>query len=283
MPIRVVTDSGADVPPRVAEQLGLRVVPLTVRFGDQEFCDGVDLSTTQFYARLREGGPLPNTAQPSPAAFAAVYAEAARAGERVLSIHLSGALSGTVQSARLAAAQVPECNATVLDTRSASLGVGMIAIQAARAAAAGLPDEAVIRQAEEACNRLAVFFLVATLDHLVKNGRIGRAQGFVGNLLQVQPLLTLTDGVVEGLERVRGRARARQRLVELVAQAAAEKAGGRPLAHLAVMHAAVPQEAEELATRLAERVPAAERWIEWLGPTIGAHTGPGCLGVLMLS
>lgn len=282
MPIRVVTDSGADVPARVAEQLGLRVVPLTVRFGEQEFYDGVDLTAAQFYGRLRGGGPLPSTAQPSPAAFAAVYAEAARAGERVLSIHLSGSLSGTVQSARLAASQVPDCRAAVLDTRSASLGVGLVAIQAARAAAAGLPDEAVIRQAEEACARLGVFFLVATLDHLVKNGRIGRAQGFVGNLLQVQPLLTLTDGVVEGLERVRGRARARQRLIALAAQAAAEKTGGKPLAHLAVMHAAAPEEAADLAAALAESVPAAERWVEWLGPTIGAHSGPGCLGVLML-
>src|SRR5690606_15393842 len=192
--VKVVTDSGADIPKNVREELDIAVVPLTIHFGEEEFKDGVDLDTTEFYRRLHAGG-LPRTTQPSPADFEAVYRRLQDEADAIVSVHLSSELSGTMQSAVLASTMdgvaVP---VHVVDTRSASLGIGLLAIEAARMARAGAAAADIVQRLEELVARQRVLFVVDTLEFLQRNGRIGRAQAFVGGLLNIKPLLTIDDG-----------------------------------------------------------------------------------------
>lgn len=274
--VRVVTDSGADIPKSLRDQLGIAVVPLTIHFGEEEFKDGVDLDTSTFYARLKAGGQ-PRTTQPSPADFEAVYRRLQEEGaEAIVSCHLSSELSGTMQSAVLASTmetvQVP---VHVVDTRSASLGIGLIAIEAARLAEAGKGAEEMVAHLQGIVKRQKVLFLVDTLEYLQRNGRIGRASAFLGGLLNIKPLLTIDDGVVAPLERARGRAKARARLVELITSGV-----GESRVRMGVLHADAPAEAEALADELRSKLNVDELIVTELGPTIGTHAGPGTLGVV---
>ncbi|MFS8523943.1 MAG: DegV family protein [Limnochordales bacterium] len=276
--VKIVTDSGADIPKPLAEELDIAVVPLTVHFGDEEFKDGVDLELSEFYRRLHAGGQ-PRTTQPSPTDFEAVYRRLQADADAIVSVHLSSELSGTMQSASIAAAMdgidVP---VHVVDSRSASLGIGMLAVEAARMAKAGASAEDIVQHLEAIVARQKVLFLVDTLEYLQRNGRIGRAQAFVGGLLNIKPLLTIDDGVVAPLERARGRAKARARLLELVTQGAQ---GQR--VKVAVMHADALEEAESLASELRSRLDVEELVVGQLGATIGTHAGPGTLGVVFYS
>lgn len=276
--VKIVTDSGADIPKPLAEELDIAVVPLTVHFGDEEFKDGVDLELSEFYRRLHAAGQ-PRTTQPSPTDFEAVYRRLQADADAIVSVHLSSELSGTMQSASIAAAMdgidVP---VHVVDSRSASLGIGMLAVEAARMAKAGASAEDIVQHLEAIVARQKVLFLVDTLEYLQRNGRIGRAQAFVGGLLNIKPLLTIDDGVVAPLERARGRAKARARLLELVTQGAQ---GQR--VKVAVMHADALEEAESLASELRSRLDVEELVVGQLGATIGTHAGPGTLGVVFYS
>jgi len=274
--VRVVTDSGADIPKELREELGIAVVPLTIHFGDEEFKDGVDLDTAAFYARLRAGGQ-PRTTQPSPADFEAVYRRLQEEGaEAIVSCHLSSEMSGTMQSAVLASTMESiKVRVHVVDTRSASIGIGLCAIEAARLARAGKPVEEIVAHVQGIVKRLQVYFLVDTLEYLHRNGRIGRASAFLGGLLNIKPLLTIDDGVVAPLERARGRAKARARLVELV------KAGvGDSKVCMGVVHADAREEGEALAAELQSSLNVEELILTELGPTIGTHVGPGTMGVV---
>lgn len=275
-PVQVVTDSGADLTPEMREQHGIHVVPLTIHFGAQEFRDGVDLSPDAFYERLTQaqGDLLPRTTQPSPADFERVYRPLVEAGHAVVSIHLSSQLSGTYQSAALAAKEVGG-QIHVIDSRSASLGVGLLALQAARLASAG-HDGLVVKGAVEALvAHTHVFFSVDTLEFLQRNGRIGRAQAFVGSLLNVKPILSLVEGVVHPVERVRSRGRAVARLVSLAEEAARNRA-----VRVAVVHGNDPEGAARLAEQVRERLQVEELLVAPLGPTIGTHAGPGTFGLV---
>ena len=272
--IRVVTDSGADLPKDLAAELGIRIVPLTIHFGDEERRDGADLSTDEFYRRLR-AGEMSRTTQPAPADFEAVYRALQEEGaDAVISCHLSSAMSGTMQSASIAA-QAVDVPVHVVDTRSASMGNGLVAIECARLARAGAGVEEILARARDVIARQRILFMVDTLEYLQRNGRIGRAQAFLGGLLNVKPILTVEDGVVAPLERARGRAKAVSRLLERMV----EEAGETPQ-RVAVMHGDAPAEAAELAVQIRARVPVAELITAVLGPTVGTHAGPGTLGMV---
>ena len=272
--IRVVTDSGADIPNEMARELGIRTVPLTIHFGDEERHDGVDLSVEEFYRRLR-AGEMSRTTQPAPADFEAVYRALAHEGaEAIISCHMSSKLSGTFQSAALAA-QAVDVPVHVVDTRSASLGSGLVAIEAARLAREGADLEVILARINSIITQQRVLFMVDTLEYLQRNGRIGKAQAFVGGLLNVKPILTLEDGVVAPLERARGRAKAIARLMERLG----ETAGGVPL-RVALVHADAAEAAAAVAEQVRSRVRVAEMITNLLGPTIGTHTGPGTLGIV---
>lgn len=271
--VRVVTDSTANVPEDLVRRLNLEVVPLQVIFGSEVYRDGVDISNAEFYRRLKEAKELPHTSQPSAGDFAAVYRKLTADGSSVVSIHISSRLSGTVASAQTAQGMVPEGRITVIDTLNASMALGLIAMRAAEAAQAGRTHEEVVAVAEELTPRVQLQFIVDTLEYLHKGGRIGGAAALLGSVLSLKPVLTVRDGRVEALERVRTKAKAVDRLVERIGDAAAN---GK--LHVAVLHGNAPEEAVALAERLTARFKPVEVFTGEIGPTLATHTGPGPIG-----
>lgn len=276
--VAVVTDSTAYLPEGLAERHGLLVVPLHVRVGDRAGRDGTDIGPRELAAAL-SGRTTVATSRPTPAELAACYRDRLTAGaEAVVSIHLSRKLSGTWESARMAADQVDAARVRVVDSRSTAMGLGFAVLAAVAAAGEGASAPEVEAAAVSVAARTSTFFSVETLDHLRRGGRIGAAAALLGTALAVKVLLHVTDGRIAPLEKVRTTTRAVARLEELACQAA----GLSPL-DLAVHHLAAPERADALAARLAERLPKLRRClISEVGAAIGAHTGPGVLGVVVL-
>ena len=274
--VAVVTDSTACLPPDLLASSGVRVVPLRVTAGGLVFDDGPAVLSGALEAELRRGARL-STASPAPAAFAAVYAAVAVAGaEAVVSVHLSAGLSGTVNSATLAAAQAP-VPVRVIDSRSLGMGLGFAALAAAEAADAGGTLDDVAAAAAGRAARLRSFFVLDTLDQLSAGGRLDPGFPGAGSGLTVRPLLHLADGKVAVLEKLRTTSAAVRRLEE----AATESAAGQPV-DLAVQYLGDRERATALAGRLERLIPhARHRYLAEAGPVILAHTGPGMLGVVV--
>lgn len=276
--VKIVTDSTADLPAGIAAKHGITVVPLKVFFGEEGYRDGVDITPEMFYRKLREAKTLPTTSQPAPAEFTEVYRELARDGSPVLSLHLSLGLSGTYQSAVIGAAAAEGADVTVLDTRSASIGLGLIALEAAKAAKAGLGKEEILQLVRRAIAANHIILLVDTLEYLQKGGRIGKAQALLGSLLNIKPILILRGGQVEPLEKVRGQAKAVRRLAEL----AAAEVNSNDKVVVSIAHAAAPEAAAALLEKAAPLFAnLADIFIAEVGPVIGTHVGPGTLGVII--
>ncbi len=273
--VRVVTDSTANLPKELAASLQIHVVPLRVLFGNEAFADGIDLTDEEFYQRLREAKVLPRTSQPSAGEFAEVYRRLAREGASIISIHISGKLSGTVASAEAARLMLPEAEITVLDTLSVSMGLGLLALRAAQAAQEGRPHGEIVEVVSQLSPRVRVMFVVDTLEYLQRGGRIGGAAALVGSLLSLKPILAVRDGRVEPLERVRTKAKAVERMLALMAE---EVPAGARL-HAAVLHGQAPAEATALAERLKVRFQPVEVFTGEVGPVLATHAGPGVLGV----
>ncbi len=270
--VRVVTDSTADLPLELAQRWGIVVVPLNLHFGQQVYRDGVDLSADAFYQKLVASPSLPTTSQPSIGAFLETYHLLVEQGDQVVSVHISSKLSGTYNSALRARQELPaSAQLETVDSQQGSMGLGLIVLQAARAAAQGGSLEQVVRVAKEAIGRVHFFGLVDTLEYLQKGGRIGKAQAFLGALLRVKPLITCREGEVHPLERAHSRARGVQRLEELVRELA-------PVQDLGVIHSTTPDEAHALAGRL-RSLTAGDVVVSQVGPVVGTYLGPGVLGV----
>ena len=232
MTVRVITDSTADLPPEMAAELGIEVVPLNVHFGTDTFRDGIDLSADEFYERLVASSCPPTTSQPSVGAFLEVYQKALEGADGIVSVHISAKLSGTWNSAIQAREQLADpSRVQVVDTGQASMGLGWVAVAAARAAQAGASLEEVAREAQSTAEQVRVLFLVDTLEFLQKGGRIGKAQAMFGSVLSIKPLLTIQEGEVHPMERVRTRGKGVARLVQLVQEAAPAAVHGGPLHH----------------------------------------------------
>jgi DegV family protein with EDD domain len=279
VPVAVVTDSTAYLPAAVIAARGVRVVPLEVRLGERIGREGVDIDAAELSVALADRHLDVQTSRPAAAEFVACYRQALAAGaDGVVSVHLSRELSGTWESARLAADEVGPDLVRVVDSRAAGMGLGYAVLAAVDAADAGLPGAAVESAAAEVAARCRMFFSVDTLDRLRRGGRIGAAAAVVGTALGVKPLLHVAQGRILPLEKVRTTARAAQRLVELAAMAA----GDGPV-DLAVHHLAAAARAEEMAARLRERIPQVARLlVSEVGAVIGAHVGPGLLGVVVV-
>lgn len=272
--VKIVTDSTADLPAPLAQEMGISVVPLYVRFGQEDFRDGVDMEAEEFYRRLTTSGVSPTTSAPSPGVFAELYRGLGVGGEGVLSLHLSSKLSATYQAALNASREVG-VRVEVVDSLNLSLGLGLLALAAARWAQQGLSLEDISRRVRQAIPRAHLFGLVDTLEYLQRGGRIGRAQAFLGSLLHIKPLLTVKEGEVYPLERARSRPRAVERLCQLAeAQGPAEMVG--------VLHNTTPEEALTLAERLRPLSRSGEVYLSRFGPVLGCHIGPGALGVAWL-
>ncbi|MFB4303432.1 DegV family protein [Actinomadura sp. NTSP31] len=273
--VAIVTDSTAYLPPGLAERHGLTVVPLQISLGGAMRDEG-DISGAEAVRALRDRRPV-TTSRPSPGRFAQAYAAAAEAGaEAVVSVHLSAAMSGTSAAARLAAENAP-VPVRVVDSGTIGMGLGLAALSAAAAAMAGGDADAAADAAQRRAGMSRSLIYVDTLEHLRRGGRIGAAGALFGSALMVKPLLDIAGGRIMPLEKVRTAARALARLEEL----AVEQAGARRV-DLGVQHLAAAGRADVLAARLRERIPHVEDvYVGEVGPVIGAHVGPGMLGVVI--
>jgi DegV family protein with EDD domain len=276
--VAVVTDSSAYLPDELLEGYGIHNVPLYVVLAGRSGREGWDVSPGDVARALSVRGQTVSTSRPTPGDFVAAYRKALDEGaERLVSIHLSAELSGTWDAARLAASQVGEHVVTVVDTRSAAMGAGFAVLAAARSAATGAGADAVAKTARETAAATRTFFVVDTLEYLRRGGRIGSAAAVLGSALAVKPVLHVQDGKVVPLEKVRTSARALNRLV----QRAVEAAGDGP-ASVAVHHLAAEEKAERLAAEMRERLPnLRELHVSELGAAIGAHVGPGAVGIVV--
>jgi DegV family protein with EDD domain len=267
-----VTDSACDLPAALVQAHGISIVPLTIRFGADEFVDQVELSTDEFWAKVRASDTLPETAAPSPGAFESTFRDLmARGATGIVCINLSSHLSGTMQSAQVAAAAVAtECPVQVIDSQSVSMGLGNLCLTAARRAADGDTLESIVAEVTDRRERTRLYATLDTLDHIRRSGRIGNARALLGSMLSIKPVVELSEGVVEEAGRVRTRSRA----LKLLAAKAAEQ----PIEHLAVLHADAP-DVDELLALLAPIFPRDEIVTGAIGPVIGTHAGPRVIGV----
>jgi DegV family protein with EDD domain len=275
--LHLVTDSTSDLTADDARRLGVTVVPLTVRFGEEQFLDGVDIDPGTFYQRLTSSSLTPTTSQPSPEQFATVYRELLKDdGDQVVSVHIAGSLSGTLQSANIAAQEFDAGRVAAVDSLSVSAGIQLLLRQAARDRDDGKDMASIVQNLELARQRLIVYVLLDTLTYLQKGGRIGRAQAFLGGVLNVKPLLQIHHGEVEPVARVRSRQQGMARMVELVQ-------GLGPLQSVAMMRTTELEPAEEVRRRLVTLLPEMEVSLGQLGPVVGTYGGPGLIGVAALS
>ncbi|MFD1436196.1 DegV family protein [Kroppenstedtia eburnea] len=276
--VQVITDSTADIPKHLIEELGIAVVPLKVHLSGESYLDGVTITPSQFYARLKESDEMPTTSQPSPIDFVEAYREAAKDENMdILSIHLSSAFSGTYQSALLARSMVEdEFKVTVIDSKKASYAIGMIVVEVARAAKEGKSLDECVALANRLIEEEQVFFLVDTLEYLQKGGRIGKASAVVGSLLNIKPILSISpEGEVFPVDKVRGKGKAMNRIFDMLKENMPEGAK-----EVAVLYTDNREEADKWADRLKETFQVDHVEYTEIGPVIGAHVGPGTIAVV---
>jgi DegV family protein with EDD domain len=276
-PVAVVSDTTGYLPRELVEETEVRLVSLYVNWEDGSQRESDMASFDDFYSRLRTADQLPTTSQPSIGDFLAVYEPLIDEGRDVVSIHISGGISGTVDAARQAADRVAENGAagriTVIDSERACGGLGLITIAAARAALSGAGAREVAERAQETQRLLKMWFAVDTLEYLRKGGRIGAAQAWLGSALKIKPILTL-DKEITPIERVRTGARARARLAAYIEQ---HRDDGADL--WVVQHIQAPDEAASLVSEAERIMGTPPMWVSEIGPVIGAHVGPGLLGI----
>ncbi|HZG15675.1 MAG TPA: DegV family protein [Candidatus Bathyarchaeia archaeon] len=281
-PIVILTDSAADIDPALRESLGIVSVPLKVSFGEDTFADGVNLSSSQFFEKLRGSEVLPVTSQPSPLDFAEAYkgiVETHGKDVQIIALILSAVLSGTYQSAVIGKSMLEEdLDITVIDSRKASFVHGIVAVEAARAAQAGKTKQQILDIIERMLDQTAVFFVVDTLTYLQKGGRIGKAAAVVGSLLNIKPILTLDSaGTVTPYDKVRGTKKALARVME----ALKEFAGDQPV-KAAVLHGDAAAEGAALLEQVKQEFKVTDTYLQEIGPVIGTHTGPGLLACILV-
>jgi DegV family protein with EDD domain len=276
-PVAVVSDTTGYLPRELVDEAEVRLVSLYVNWEDGSERESEMPNFDAFYTRLRAAEQLPTTSQPSIGDFLEVYEPLIEEGRDIVSIHISGGISGTVDAARQAAERVAENGApdriTVIDSESACGGLGMVTIGAARAALAGAGAREVAERARATRHSLKMWFAVDTLEYLRRGGRIGAASAWLGSALKIKPILTLEEEITP-IERVRTGARARARLADYIEQ---HKADGADL--WVVQHIQAPEAAAQLVSNVEEAMGTRPLWVSEIGPVIGAHVGPGLLGI----
>lgn len=272
MPIKVVTDSACDLDAAVVEELGIEIVPLSIRFGTEEYVDRVNLSPQAFYEKMAASATLPETAAPAPGVFEKVFREALDGGaDGVLCVNLSGQLSATIESARNAARSMPDAPVRIVDSLSVTGGLGSMVSAAARATRDGASLDDAVALVEDMVPRTRVYGALDTLENLKKGGRIGGAQALLGSLLSIKPLIEVRDGVVHEAGKPRTRSKAIKALVDKLREAG-------DVENVNVLHGFAP-DAEELIEQVAAVVPRDQLTTGIIGATIGTHGGPRLCGV----
>jgi DegV family protein with EDD domain len=273
--IAILTDSSANLTPDLIARYSIRVIPMKIHWSGQTYRDGVDITPSEFYARLEQETEIPTTSQLSIPELIQVYTELAPQCEAIVAPLISSGISGTVDAARSAAAEFSLVPVKIVDSLTAASAQALVVLAAAKAAQAGKNADQVVQETQTVARRLSVYFMVDTLKFLHKGGRIGTAARYLGTALNFKPILHMDEhGKIDALERVRTHHKALERLVEL----AIEKAGGAP-AHVGILHANALESAEFIQRELTQRMQIEEIYTFELSPVIGAHVGPGTAGV----
>jgi len=276
MTVKIVTDSLSDITSDIAEGLGITVVPLTVFFGKESFLDRVTITTDEFYYKLTHDATWPTTTQPPPGDFVNVYNKLAEETDEILVVTLSTKLSGTYESALNAKSLIEkECRIEVIDSRTVAMGLGLIVIAAAKVAQTGANLDELTNLVRRAMPRLHIIIYFDTLKYLAKGGRIGKAQGLLGAMLSVKPILTVKDGEMAPLTRLRSQAAGMDYLYNFIA-------GFPHIEELAVEHCTTPDEADKLVERLGSIFPTERIYRSIVSPVLGTYSGPNAIAVTVL-
>lgn len=277
----LVTDSTAYVPADLVQKHNISVVPLILVWGDEMFEDGVDILPKEFYTRLKTAKVMPSTSQATPAKMQAIFQSLIDQGMDVLGMFISSKLSGTMQSAMQAKDTMGSAGEkiTLVDSQCTSMALGFQVLAAARAMDAGASLQECATIAEKAHEKAGLFFAVDTLEFLHRGGRIGGAQRFIGSALNLKPILALKDGRVEGVERIRTKGKAQDRILELVS----EQVKGKSNIRLATVHANAAEDAKILLDRAAKALNPSETFVTDLSPVVGTHAGPGTVGLAFMT
>ena len=276
MTVKIVTDSVADLPSQVVKELDITVVPILIRWGEELYRDGIDLTAEQFYERLKRSKIPPSTSVPSPGTFAEAYDKLAEEANESLAIIVTSRLTGTYNVALQSIGLMKrKCRVEVIDSKCATMAEGFVVMKAAQAAPAGASLDEVMEVTRKTIPRVDFLSTFDTLEYLKRGGRIGKAQAFLGSILKVNPLITLRDGVVEPVGRTRSRAKAIDRLCEFAMSYS-------HIEEIAIEEATTPDEADRIAERLSAKFPKERIYRSKPSPVIGAHTGPGFLLVAVL-
>ena len=276
--VAIFTDSASDLDPATAAGEGIGIVPLLVNFGLHSYKAGIEMSTATFWERMvAPDAPFPTTAASSPGEFKELYEAAFTAGaSAIVSIHVAGSLSGTIKSAQIARDMLPEREIHIVDSLGVSMAEGILARLGVELAAAGHPAAEIARVLGARAQDMVIYVALETLAYLKKGGRISGPQAAIGTLLSVKPIIMVKDGKVETVERVRTRTKARERLIELITE--------RPIERMSILHTVSP-DVEGFRDQVLARVPGlgrADVSIELVGPSVGPHLGPGCVGAAIL-
>jgi len=276
--IKVLTDSTCDLPASYFREHDLGVVPINIQFGNETFEEGISIDQTTFYKKVDELGIIPQTSQPSPAQFVAAYRACAQQGyDTILSLHVTGKLSGTVNSATLAAREIAdEIRVIPFDSLAGSAALGFMCVDATQMARAGKSVEEIVARLTAARAKLGLFLSLATLRYAQMSGRIGNLQGFIASLLNVKPIITLKDGLLDPSGKVRSRQAALDQLLELTKQVA-----GKDAVKFAVIHGEARAEAEKFMERARRELNCVDAFVDDLAVSLVVHFGPGVIGTVV--
>ncbi len=279
MAVKIVTDSTADLPLKIISQYGIEVVPLNVHFGEEVYKDGVDIWSEEFYNKLQNEPLLPNTSQPAPGEFLKVYRKIAKPGDTIISVHISREMSGTADSAKLAAEMMgTDYQVQIVDSQHVTLSLGILVLQAAKAAQNGESAETILAKLDKWKSEISIFFTLKSLEYLQRTGRIGKASVLMGSLLNIKPILSIEDGLIVPLEKMRGNfPKVAEALVEQVVQ----RYGSQPLS-LGIIHTESEDDLGIIETLVKKNLNVKEMVTNLAGPIVGTHVGPNAVGIIAL-
>ena len=272
--IKIVTDSTADIPQELLKEYDISSMPLKVIFGEESFRENIDIQPQEFYEKLVTYDGIPHTSQPSPGEFCDLYKDLTADGSAVISLHISSHMSGTIQSARLAASMLGNSDITVVDSKLVAYALGCVVVAAAKAAKAGKSKAEILELIQLMSEQVNTYFVVDTLEYLAKNGRIGKAASFLGSMLNIKPVLTLEDGLIAPFEKVRSKSRALELLIKEVKKYA-EQHGELTCF---IFHGNCDDEAFNFKEKLRQELNGGEFFLMGnIGAVVGTHAGPGTL------
>lgn len=279
MAVKIVTDSTADLPEKIVSKYGIGVVPLNVHFGEEVYKDGVDIWGEEFYNKLCNEPTLPNTSQPAPGEFLKVYQQIAELGDTIISIHISRLMSGTADSAKLAAEMMgADYRIEIVDSEHVTMSLGVLVLQAAKAAQNGESADAILAKLNKWKKEISIFFTIKSLDYLHRTGRIGKASVLMGSLLNIKPILSIEDGLIVPNEKTRGNF---QKVAELMVEKVIQRYGDQPLI-VGLIHTGLPDEMVILERLAKNNLKIVEMVSNLAGPIVGTHTGPNAIGIVAL-